>query len=82
MHYGLTNEEIEKIVRREAIRKTAFLSLIMTIVISILIITNPALVTWQIKFAIILLFLIVIACFSILGYIFGYWYFREKFREN
>lgn len=82
MHYGLSNEEVKYFARREAIRKTAFLSLIMTIVISILIITNPALVTWQIKFILIVLMLIVIACFSILGYIFGYWYFREKFREN
>lgn len=82
MHYGLSNEEVKYFARREAIRKTLFFSLIMVIVTSILIITNPNLLTWQIKFILIVLMLIVIVCLSILVFLLMYWYYIEKFREN
>ena len=53
-------------------------ALIISVISSILIVTNPNIITWERRIFMIVLMLIVIFCFSALIYIFGYLYFRDK----
>lgn len=68
----------EKKAERKARSIAIGYALILSIISSILIATNPNLITWGAKISIILLMLIVIFCFSALIYVLLYLYFREK----
>lgn len=70
--------KIEKKAEQKATTIAIGFALIMGIIASILIITNPTIITVEKKILIVTLMLIVVFCFSALIYIFGYLYFRNK----